>query len=270
MCSRQVLSAARDDVRSFIAEVEALTPRYIDSESMQLAMSPGWNCQYIQINLGNTARHDEIFTPPTEWQGVKRDWKRFDYVFDFSGETGFDKAELVSQGKDRRFGPQDANLVDWGQETASRPEWCDRSASSTQPARLAPRRRALWVAVCGSLPAAATCRLLREIQVLRAEWIADNAAANLEHVPDRPVAGHECCQPPGRAEAARVGAPAPAVLRDEVVELVARTHRGRQAEAGRKPWTMVARGAARYRCRSGTEHGCHPLCGVVRAGNVGL
>ncbi|EKD00112.1 hypothetical protein A1Q2_05575 [Trichosporon asahii var. asahii CBS 8904] len=68
-----VLSAARDD----------------------LAMSPGWNCQYIQINLGNTARHDEIFTPPTEWQGVKRDWKRFDYVFDFSGETGFDKAELL-------------------------------------------------------------------------------------------------------------------------------------------------------------------------------
>lgn len=65
---------------------------------MQLAMSPGWNCQYIQITLGNTARHDEIFTPPTEWQGVKRDWKRFDYVFDFSGETGFDKAELVSEG----------------------------------------------------------------------------------------------------------------------------------------------------------------------------
>ena len=65
---------------------------------MQLAMSPGWNCQYLQINLGHTARHDEIFTPPTEWQGVKRDWKRFDYVFDFSGETGFDKAELVSEG----------------------------------------------------------------------------------------------------------------------------------------------------------------------------
>lgn len=62
---------------------------------MQLAMSPGWNCQYVQINLGNASRHDEIFTPPTEWQGVQRDWKRFDYVFDFSGETGFDKAELV-------------------------------------------------------------------------------------------------------------------------------------------------------------------------------
>lgn len=79
---------------------------------MQLAMSPGWNCQYVQINLGNTARHEEIFTPPDEWQGVKRDWKRFDYVFDFSGETGFDKAELVSArtGSEEpgRFGSQDA------------------------------------------------------------------------------------------------------------------------------------------------------------------
>lgn len=106
--SRQVLLEACDDVSCATlptAGKRLTNHRYIDSESMQLAMTPGWNCQYLQINLGNTARHDEIFTPPTEWQGVERDWKRFDYVFDFSGETGFDKAELVSGAMQRDRGP---------------------------------------------------------------------------------------------------------------------------------------------------------------------
>lgn len=58
---------------------------------------PDWNCQYIQANLGDVSRHDEIFTPPSEWQGRQVKWPRFDYVFDFSGETSFDKAELVSR-----------------------------------------------------------------------------------------------------------------------------------------------------------------------------
>lgn len=43
-------------------------------------------------------KHKDVFSPPSEWAGKPVDWaeKGFDVVVDVTGETGYDKPELVS------------------------------------------------------------------------------------------------------------------------------------------------------------------------------
>lgn len=55
--------------------------------------------EYKQINLANKANHGDVFAPPSEWAGHPTGWVGFDVVYDLTGETGFDKPELVG----RRF-----------------------------------------------------------------------------------------------------------------------------------------------------------------------
>jgi hypothetical protein len=58
---------------------------YLDSPFLKLLDDP--RADYQQINLSNASRHTELFTA--------RDGAGFDVVFDLTGETGFDKPEIV-------------------------------------------------------------------------------------------------------------------------------------------------------------------------------
>jgi hypothetical protein len=55
--------------------------------------------EYKQVNLANKVNHEVVFAPPSEWAGQPTGWVGFDVVYDLTGETGFDKPELVG----RRF-----------------------------------------------------------------------------------------------------------------------------------------------------------------------
>ena len=68
------------------------TGKHREGEAKGLAI------EYKQANLSLAARHQEIFTPPSVWDGLERDWEQrgFEVVYDLTGEMGFDRPELVS------------------------------------------------------------------------------------------------------------------------------------------------------------------------------
>ena len=53
--------------------------------------------QYQQANLSLVDRHQDIYTPPSTWNGQAVDWaeRGFEVVYDLTGEMGFDRPELV-------------------------------------------------------------------------------------------------------------------------------------------------------------------------------
>ena len=59
---------------------------------------PAVPIEYKQANLSLVARHQDIYTPPSNWNGEPRDWatRGFEVVYDLTGEMGFDRPELVS------------------------------------------------------------------------------------------------------------------------------------------------------------------------------
>jgi hypothetical protein len=69
--------------------------RYLEPEFVALLDAPGSLLEYKQINLSNVERHGEIFTPPSSLNGKETGWKVFDAVYDLTGDTSFDKSELV-------------------------------------------------------------------------------------------------------------------------------------------------------------------------------
>ncbi|KAK8865698.1 hypothetical protein IAR55_000843 [Kwoniella newhampshirensis] len=71
---------------------------YLDSPFLSLLGDPNTALEYKQVNLGSVDRHEEVFTPPRTWKGEKIQREAgggFDVVFDLTGETGFDKPELI-------------------------------------------------------------------------------------------------------------------------------------------------------------------------------
>ncbi|RXK42562.1 hypothetical protein M231_00116 [Tremella mesenterica] len=68
---------------------------YLDKPFLTLLDAPSSPIEYKQINLSNTSRHTELFTPPSEWAGVSIGKENFDVVFDLTGEPAFDKSELI-------------------------------------------------------------------------------------------------------------------------------------------------------------------------------
>lgn len=79
------------------ADKELTTSRYIDAAFLALLDAPEAEAklEYRQVNLAVVERHADVFTPPAQWGGAETGWTRFDVVFDLTGETGFDKPELV-------------------------------------------------------------------------------------------------------------------------------------------------------------------------------
>ncbi|WWD05520.1 hypothetical protein V865_003598 [Kwoniella europaea PYCC6329] len=74
---------------------------YLDESFMSLLNSDTSKLEYKQVNLLNTSKHSELFTPPKEFKGTKLlsrgkgDFKGFDIVFDLTGELGFDRPEIL-------------------------------------------------------------------------------------------------------------------------------------------------------------------------------
>ncbi|WVQ85476.1 hypothetical protein IAT38_007641 [Cryptococcus sp. DSM 104549] len=74
---------------------------YLDAPfSSLLNAEPGSSrLEYKQVNLGNVERHAELFQAPGEWKGLKLEreegFEGFDVVFDLTGDTSFDKPELL-------------------------------------------------------------------------------------------------------------------------------------------------------------------------------
>ncbi|WVF70673.1 hypothetical protein IAT40_005466 [Kwoniella sp. CBS 6097] len=70
---------------------------YLDKPFLSLLNDENTKLEYKQFNLSNASRHTELFTPAKEWKGaaLKSDGEGFDVVFDLTGETGFDKPEIL-------------------------------------------------------------------------------------------------------------------------------------------------------------------------------
>ncbi|WWD18123.1 hypothetical protein CI109_102572 [Kwoniella shandongensis] len=72
---------------------------YLDRPFLSLLNDPSSSLEYKQINLGNVERHDEVFTPPKNWKEKELELgegrEGFDVVFDLTGDTSFDKPELI-------------------------------------------------------------------------------------------------------------------------------------------------------------------------------
>ncbi|WWC60520.1 uncharacterized protein I303_103094 [Kwoniella dejecticola CBS 10117] len=67
---------------------------YLDKSFLSLLNAPGSKLEYKQVNLLNTAKHTELFTPPKEVDGIPLT-EGFHIVFDLTGELGFDKPEIL-------------------------------------------------------------------------------------------------------------------------------------------------------------------------------
>ncbi|WVW80362.1 hypothetical protein I302_102342 [Kwoniella bestiolae CBS 10118] len=74
---------------------------YLDKSFLSLLNSENSKLEYKQVNLLNTSKHSELFTPPSEYRGTKilprekGDFEGFDIVFDLTGELGFDRPEIL-------------------------------------------------------------------------------------------------------------------------------------------------------------------------------
>ncbi|WWC87977.1 uncharacterized protein L201_002879 [Kwoniella dendrophila CBS 6074] len=77
---------------------------YIDKSFLELLNSDKSKLEYIQVNLLNTSKHTDIFTPPKEFKNntilprtgeEHKDFQGFDIVFDLTGELGFDRPEII-------------------------------------------------------------------------------------------------------------------------------------------------------------------------------
>ncbi|TYJ55907.1 hypothetical protein B9479_003430 [Cryptococcus floricola] len=75
---------------------------YIDKPFLSLlpeSIGADSKLEYKQVNLGNVEKHAELFKLPKEWNGRElygdEVEKGFDVVFDLTGDTSFDKPELI-------------------------------------------------------------------------------------------------------------------------------------------------------------------------------
>ncbi|WVQ97048.1 hypothetical protein IAU59_004158 [Kwoniella sp. CBS 9459] len=72
---------------------------YLDKPFLSLLNGVDSKLEYKQFNLANTSRHTELFAPPKEWKGAtirsEGEGLGFDVVFDLTGETGFDRPEIL-------------------------------------------------------------------------------------------------------------------------------------------------------------------------------
>nr|XP_019001896.1 uncharacterized protein I203_05606 [Kwoniella mangroviensis CBS 8507]OCF65357.1 hypothetical protein I203_05606 [Kwoniella mangroviensis CBS 8507] len=74
---------------------------YLDKSFLSLLNSDTSKLEYKQVNLLNTSKYTELFTPPKEFKGTKLlprgkgDFEGFDIVFDLTGELGYDKPEIL-------------------------------------------------------------------------------------------------------------------------------------------------------------------------------
>nr|XP_019011869.1 uncharacterized protein I206_02704 [Kwoniella pini CBS 10737]OCF50650.1 hypothetical protein I206_02704 [Kwoniella pini CBS 10737] len=74
---------------------------YLDKSFLSLLNYSSSKLEYKQVNLLNTAKHIELFTPPTEFNGInirtngEDVFEGFGIVFDLTGEVSFDKPELL-------------------------------------------------------------------------------------------------------------------------------------------------------------------------------
>ena len=71
--------------------------RYLDRPFLSLLNAPNAPLEYTQVNLANVDKHTEVFTPPKLWRERDTGWECFDVVYDLTGETAYDKPELVSR-----------------------------------------------------------------------------------------------------------------------------------------------------------------------------
>ncbi|ORX35462.1 hypothetical protein BD324DRAFT_632946 [Kockovaella imperatae] len=57
---------------------------YLDRFFLDLLVAPEGSLEYKQVNLVNAERHQEVFTPPTDWKGRTINHKAFDVVYDLT------------------------------------------------------------------------------------------------------------------------------------------------------------------------------------------
>nr|ODN93321.1 hypothetical protein L203_00592 [Cryptococcus depauperatus CBS 7841] len=67
---------------------------YLDRTFLSILNDSDSALEYKQVNLSNIERHRETFIPPEVWKG-KETIHRFDVVYDLTGDTSFDKPELI-------------------------------------------------------------------------------------------------------------------------------------------------------------------------------
>ncbi|WVO13378.1 hypothetical protein L204_100993 [Cryptococcus depauperatus] len=67
---------------------------YLDCTFLSILNDSDSSLEYKQVNLSNIERHRETFIPPEVWKG-KETIHRFDVVYDLTGDTSFDKPELI-------------------------------------------------------------------------------------------------------------------------------------------------------------------------------
>jgi hypothetical protein len=69
---------------------------YLEKGFIKLLDDPNPRLEYQQVNLSNMDRHHDVLTPPAHWNDKTTGWERFDVVYDLTGDTSFDKPELVN------------------------------------------------------------------------------------------------------------------------------------------------------------------------------
>lgn len=68
---------------------------YLEKGFIKLLDDPNPRLEYQQVNLSNMDRLHDVLTPPAHWNDKTTGWERFDVVYDLTGDTSFDKPELV-------------------------------------------------------------------------------------------------------------------------------------------------------------------------------
>ncbi|KAL7423755.1 hypothetical protein Q5752_001338 [Cryptotrichosporon argae] len=93
--ARALAAYLLEDGRADVTDRFSVNPptTYLDPLFLAHLQSP--RLEYRQVNLALVERHAELFAPPAARDGKETGWKRFEMVFDLTGEIAFDKPELI-------------------------------------------------------------------------------------------------------------------------------------------------------------------------------